>query len=82
MSKDGKAWCSTKVSKNGWHIGGRGNWGHCPAKGCSSQGGIDGSSRLGGKEGTCKTVSGPGANKPCVFPFYLVEDEIIGSIAV
>ena len=31
-STDGKAWCSTRVDNKGRHIGGKGNWGHCPAR--------------------------------------------------
>ena len=32
-----EAWCSTKVSKNGNHIGG--NWGHC-GSGCPGEAGM------------------------------------------
>ncbi len=27
---DGLFWCSTKVDKNGKHVGGGGHWGYCP----------------------------------------------------
>ena len=27
---DGIPWCSTKTDPNGQHIGGQGQWGHCP----------------------------------------------------
>jgi len=32
---DGKPWCSTKTDQNGKHVGGQGQWGHCPASGCT-----------------------------------------------
>ena len=32
---DGKPWCSTKTDKNGKHVGGQGEWGHCPSSGCN-----------------------------------------------
>ena len=28
---NGKAWCSTLTDRNGNHVGGQGNWGHCPS---------------------------------------------------
>lgn len=31
---DGKPWCSTLTDIEGKHVGGQGNWGHCPYQGC------------------------------------------------
>jgi len=28
--EEGKAWCSTKTDKDGWHVANQGKWGHCP----------------------------------------------------
>ena len=26
---ESEPWCSTKVTKHGYHVGGQGEWGHC-----------------------------------------------------
>lgn len=67
-----KTWCSTKTDKNGNHVTGQNEYGHCGIH-CPRQP-VDGA-RISGSgsaplvNGKCLTVSGPNPGKPCIFPF-------------
>lgn len=67
MKDPGNHWCSTKVDKDGKHIGGASYWGYCP-KSCSEE--DQTSVRSNSNRPDCSvTVSGPRPNKKCAFPF-------------
>jgi len=66
----GNFWCSTKVDKDGKHIGGANEWGYCE-DGCDNEDTTKvQSSKKKGVDCT-RTVSGPNPNHKCVFPFKI-----------